>query len=203
MWSTCSRTISTMIATAFEGSSSRDRRARRLLRFAPEAISKRPPRITPWPLIQRGARHRAVAAAHSPRRAASPRTIALALPRVARSRWRLMCSSPAESPSLLGFDAVLGADGALTAQQVADELDVTLGMLAVTEREFARVLNSRATRTACPPPVVGPAESRRATPARGSSPTTLAECVKRLRVAPSLAIVGTGTANTCYLRLRS
>ena len=37
----------------------------------------------------------------------------------------------------------------------------------------------------------------------GGSPTTLAECVKRLRVAPSLAIVGTGTANTCYLRLRS
>ena len=35
----------------------------------------------------------------------------------------------------------LGADAALTAQQVADELDVTLGTLAVTERELARVLN--------------------------------------------------------------
>jgi hypothetical protein len=35
----------------------------------------------------------------------------------------------------------LGAEGALTAQQVADELDVTLGMLAVTERELVRVLN--------------------------------------------------------------
>jgi hypothetical protein len=29
----------------------------------------------------------------------------------------------------------------LTAEQVADELDVTLGALAVTERELARVLN--------------------------------------------------------------
>ena len=35
----------------------------------------------------------------------------------------------------------LGADAALTAQQVADELDVTLGTLAVTERELARVVN--------------------------------------------------------------
>ena len=35
----------------------------------------------------------------------------------------------------------LGADAALTAQQVADELDVTLGTLAVTESELARVLN--------------------------------------------------------------
>jgi hypothetical protein len=35
----------------------------------------------------------------------------------------------------------LGVEGALTAQQVADELDVTLGTLAVTERELARVLN--------------------------------------------------------------
>jgi hypothetical protein len=35
----------------------------------------------------------------------------------------------------------LGADRVLTAQQVADELDVTLGTLAVTERELARVLN--------------------------------------------------------------
>ncbi len=35
----------------------------------------------------------------------------------------------------------LGVEGALTAQQVADELDVTLGMLAVTERELACVLN--------------------------------------------------------------
>jgi len=35
----------------------------------------------------------------------------------------------------------LGAEGALTAQQIADELDVTLGTLAVTERELTRVLN--------------------------------------------------------------
>jgi hypothetical protein len=35
----------------------------------------------------------------------------------------------------------LGADGALTAQEIADELDVTLGTLAVTERELARTLN--------------------------------------------------------------
>ena len=35
----------------------------------------------------------------------------------------------------------LGADGALTAQEVADELDVTLGALAVTERELARALS--------------------------------------------------------------
>ena len=35
----------------------------------------------------------------------------------------------------------LGVEGALTAQQVADELYVTVGTLAVTERELARVLN--------------------------------------------------------------
>jgi len=35
----------------------------------------------------------------------------------------------------------LGADGALSAQELADQLDVTLGMLAVTERELARALN--------------------------------------------------------------
>lgn len=43
--------------------------------------------------------------------------------------------------ALARVSGLLGADGALTAQQVADELDVTLGTLAVTERELARVLN--------------------------------------------------------------
>ena len=43
--------------------------------------------------------------------------------------------------ALVRANGVLGADGALTAQEVADELDVTLGMLAVTERELARALN--------------------------------------------------------------
>ena len=38
-------------------------------------------------------------------------------------------------------NGLLGAEGALTAQEVADELDVTLGALAVTERELARALN--------------------------------------------------------------
>ena len=38
-------------------------------------------------------------------------------------------------------NGLLGAEGALTAEQVADELDVTLGTLAVIERELARVLN--------------------------------------------------------------
>jgi hypothetical protein len=42
---------------------------------------------------------------------------------------------------LVRANGVLGADGSLTAQEVADELDVTLGMLAVTERELARALN--------------------------------------------------------------
>ena len=43
--------------------------------------------------------------------------------------------------ALARVNGLLGAEGALTAQQVADELDVTLGTLAVTERELARVLN--------------------------------------------------------------
>ena len=43
--------------------------------------------------------------------------------------------------ALARVSGLLGADRALTAQQVADELDVILGTLAVTEREFARVLN--------------------------------------------------------------
>ena len=38
-------------------------------------------------------------------------------------------------------NGLLGAEGALTAEEVADELDVTLGTLAVIERELARVLN--------------------------------------------------------------
>jgi hypothetical protein len=38
-------------------------------------------------------------------------------------------------------NGLLGAGGALTAGQVADDLDVTLGTLAVTEREFDRALN--------------------------------------------------------------
>ena len=37
--------------------------------------------------------------------------------------------------------AVIGAGRALTAQEVADELEVSLGVLTVTERELARVLN--------------------------------------------------------------
>ena len=43
--------------------------------------------------------------------------------------------------ALARVSGLLGADGVLTAQQVGDELDVTLGTLAVTERELARVLN--------------------------------------------------------------
>ena len=38
-------------------------------------------------------------------------------------------------------NGLLGAEGVLTAQRVADELDVSLGTLAVTERELARALN--------------------------------------------------------------
>jgi len=38
-------------------------------------------------------------------------------------------------------NGLLGPGRLLTAEQVADELDVTLGALAVTERELARVLN--------------------------------------------------------------
>ena len=38
-------------------------------------------------------------------------------------------------------NGLLGAGGAITAQQVADELDVTLGALAVTEQQLARALN--------------------------------------------------------------
>ena len=39
--------------------------------------------------------------------------------------------------ALARANGLLGADEALTAQQVADELGVTLGALAVTERELA------------------------------------------------------------------
>jgi hypothetical protein len=38
-------------------------------------------------------------------------------------------------------NGLLGAGRAITAQQVADELDVTLGALAVTEQRLARALN--------------------------------------------------------------
>ena len=38
------------------------------------------------------------------------------------------------SVQLARVNGLLGAEQALTAQQVADELDVTLGTLAVTER---------------------------------------------------------------------
>jgi hypothetical protein len=43
--------------------------------------------------------------------------------------------------ALARVNGLLGGEGALTAQQVADELDVTLGALAVTERELDRALN--------------------------------------------------------------
>jgi hypothetical protein len=36
---------------------------------------------------------------------------------------------------------LIGPGRALTAQEVADELEVSLGALTVTERELARVLN--------------------------------------------------------------
>ena len=38
--------------------------------------------------------------------------------------------------ALARVSGLLGAEGALTAQQVADELDVALGALSVTEREL-------------------------------------------------------------------
>jgi hypothetical protein len=43
--------------------------------------------------------------------------------------------------ALVRADGGLGGNGALTAQEVADQLDVTLGTLAVTERELARALD--------------------------------------------------------------
>ena len=43
--------------------------------------------------------------------------------------------------ALARANGLLGAGRALTAQQVADELDVSLGALAVTEHELARALN--------------------------------------------------------------
>jgi hypothetical protein len=43
--------------------------------------------------------------------------------------------------ALVRVNGELGAGGALSAQEVADEPDVTLGTLAVTERELARALN--------------------------------------------------------------
>lgn len=38
-------------------------------------------------------------------------------------------------------NGLLGAEGGLTAAEVADDLDVSLGTQAVTERELARALN--------------------------------------------------------------
>lgn len=43
--------------------------------------------------------------------------------------------------ALVRATGVLGAEGGLTAQEVADELDVTLGALAVMERELARAVS--------------------------------------------------------------
>ena len=43
--------------------------------------------------------------------------------------------------ALIRANGLLGAERALTAQEVGDALDVTLGALAVTERELARALN--------------------------------------------------------------
>jgi Domain of unknown function (DUF6398) len=43
--------------------------------------------------------------------------------------------------ALARANGLLGAEGALTALQIAEDLDVTLGALAVTERELARALN--------------------------------------------------------------
>jgi len=43
--------------------------------------------------------------------------------------------------ALARANGLLGAGRALTAQQVAEELDVSLGALAVTEHELARALN--------------------------------------------------------------
>jgi hypothetical protein len=42
--------------------------------------------------------------------------------------------------ALARVNGLLGGEGAFTASQVADELDVTLGALVVTERELARSL---------------------------------------------------------------
>jgi Domain of unknown function (DUF6398) len=43
--------------------------------------------------------------------------------------------------ALARANGLLGAGRALTAQQVAEELDVSLGALAVTEHQLARALN--------------------------------------------------------------
>jgi Domain of unknown function (DUF6398) len=43
--------------------------------------------------------------------------------------------------TLVRANGLLGAEGALTAREVADELGVTLGTVAVTERELDRALN--------------------------------------------------------------
>ena len=43
--------------------------------------------------------------------------------------------------ALARASGLLGAGRPLTAQQVADDLDVTLGVLTVTEHQLARALN--------------------------------------------------------------
>ena len=51
---------------------------------------------------------------------------------------------PAANPDFIAVarvNGLLGAGRAITAQEVADELDVTLGALAVTEQQLARALN--------------------------------------------------------------
>ena len=91
------------------------RRAGRLLLHPPPRTGLRPSRLRRCSPTRPGSVSSAAAGRRRGRRAPS-------------SRW-------------LAAGGVLGANGALTAQQVADELDVTLGTLAVTERELARVLN--------------------------------------------------------------
>ena len=69
--------------------------------------------------------------------------------------------------ALARASGLLGAGRALAAQQVADELDVTLGALAVTERELARALNL-AHYAHRPPSAWSPTPGARHTPATRS-----------------------------------
>ena len=73
--------------------------------------------------------------------------------RQARRRGRMALSRRWFAPT-----ACSATRESLIAQEVGDELDVTLGALAVTERELAHALNLARYAAACPRPEVGPTE---------------------------------------------
>ena len=108
------------------------------------SVTERPP----LPRVQRGPGERAaaLAASYCTRRLGRP---------YAQACWQMLADAArlgvirhgqpeawaaGAVVALARVNGLLGGEGAFTASQVADELDVTLGALVVTERELARSL---------------------------------------------------------------